>query len=236
MQRKTWLITSLLFVAVGFVAQAGCGPNCAKIITTKSPEDLDYEDALRINDFVKRRAAAMKDAEGGNMYMVEDAKRTVTACEFGIQMMVQVRNLNEAKSPLYEQNLAKINDTRCFLDDVLLSKGKLIGKGKGAVLSSGTANDLRVRLDEFKEMFGEEGTVSERSINAIYKNGVKVKKGKAGKEGEAAAEEGGEGGGVDESGDMSGDEGGSGDEGDAEGDGEGEGDEGGESSSGMDSF
>ncbi len=231
MQRKTWLITSLLFVAVGFVAQAGCGPNCAKIITTKSPEDLDYEDALRINDFVKRRAAAIKDAEGGNMYMVEDAKRTVTACEFGIQMMVQVRNLNEAKSPLYEQNITKINDTRCFLDDVLLSKGKLIGKGKGAVLSSGTANDLRARLDEFKEMFGEEGTVSERTINEIYKNGVKVKKGKAGKEAAAAAEEGGE---VDESGDMSGDEGGSIDEG--EGDGEGEGDEGDESPSGMDSF
>lgn len=237
MQTKPWFIVSILIAALGFGAQIGCGPNCAKIVTTKSPEDLNYEDALRINDFVKRRTAAMKAADGGDMYIVEDAKLTVTACEFAIHMMLRTKNLYEDQNPLYEENIAKINETRCYLDEVLTSKGKLIGKGKDAFLSSGTAEEMRDRFEEFENIFGKEGTLSERSTAEIYNKGVKSKKkAKPGKDGKVAPEEETEGAGsaIDEGDDMGGDEGVGSGEGDGE---EGEGEEGeGEASSGMDSF
>ena len=213
---------SLLVAAIAGFATAGCAPKCAKVITTKTPEDLNYEDAVRINNFVKRRASAMKEAEGGNMYTVEDAKLTVTACEFAIHMTVRTRNLFEDGSPLYEQNLSEINETRCFLDDVLASKGKLIGKGKDAFFSGGTVKDIRAHHEKFAELFGEEGTLSERAVTDIYKNGVKAKKkGAAGENGPAveeqggteedAAAEGGEGG--ETGGDVFSDEGGTGETG-----------------------
>jgi hypothetical protein len=195
MQRKSIVIVSVIVAAIGFTAQMGCGPNCAKLITAKSPEDLNYEDAVRINDFVKRRKAAMKEAEGGNMYAVEEAKRTVTSCEFAIQMMVQTKNMYEIGSPQYEKNLTEINDTRCFFDEVLMSKGKLVGKGKESFLSASTCNDIRARYEKYNGLFGDEGTLSERAINDVYKKGVKAKKkGAPGKDGEVAEEE--EGGGV----------------------------------------
>jgi hypothetical protein len=188
--RKSIIISSVLVASLVFAAQMGCGPNCAKIVTTKSPEDLNYEDSVRINDFVKRRAAAMKEAEGGNMYAVEEAKNTVIACEFAIQMMVQVKNLYEEKNKLYDENLAAINDSRCFLDEALASKGKLIGKGKAAFLSTGTCTDIQGRHAKFKELFEEEGIPSENDMNDIYKKGVKAKKkGAKGKDGKASAEE-----------------------------------------------
>jgi hypothetical protein len=188
--RKSIIISSVLVVSFIIAVQMGCGPNCAKIITTKSPDDLNYEDAVRINDFVKRRAAAMKEAEGGNMYAVEEAKNTVIACEFAIQMMVQVKNLYEEKNKLYDENLTEINDTRCFLDESLASKGKLMGKGKAAFLSTGTCTDIRARHEKFENLFGEEGTLSETGITDVYKKGVKAKKkGAKDKDGKAPAEE-----------------------------------------------
>lgn len=179
-----------MVATVVFAAQTGCGPSCAKVIATKSPEDLNYEDAVRINDFVKRRQAAMQEAEGAGVYTVEDAKKTVTACEFAVHMLVRIRNLFEEGNPLYEQNLEEINDTRCFLDEVLISKGKLVGKGKGAFLSTGSCDDIRVRYKKFEKLFGDKGTLSERAVNDIYKKGVKAKKNEApgaGAEGESEA-------------------------------------------------
>ncbi len=176
---------------MAFSAQMGCGPNCAKSITSKSPDDLSYEDSVRINDFVKRRAAAMKEAEGGNMYAVEEAKNTVIACEFAIQMMVQVKNLQESKSKIYDENLTEINDTRCAFDEALASKGKLLGKGKAAFLTTGTCTDIQMRHEKFQALLGEEGTASDSEINTIYQKGVKVKKkGAKGKDSKAPAEEG----------------------------------------------
>lgn len=232
MQRKSSFIASILIAALGFGAQIGCGPNCAKIITTKSPEDLNYDDGLRINSFVKRRSAAMKAAEGGDMYVVENAKRTVIACEFAIHMMVRTQKLFEDKKPLYEENIAKINDTRCALDEVLDSKGKLLGKGKDTFLSTATANDLRARFEEFEQLFGKEGTLSERGINDVYKKGVKTKK-KAdpAKDGKATPEAESEGGDIANEGeDMSGDKA------DGEGNTEGTGEGGDKAPADMDSF
>ncbi len=192
MLKKTIVFLTSVIVVAGFITQTGCAPKCTKIISAKTPEDLHYEDGVRINDFVKRREAAMKEAEGGNMYTVEEAQRTVTACQFAIHMMVRTQNLYENGNPLYESKISEINESRCFLDDVLATKGKLIGKGKDSFLSAKTAGSIRSAYEKYQEMFGNEGVLSERALNNIYNKGVKAKKKSApGKEGQPTEEDNG---------------------------------------------
>ncbi len=193
---KTPIITAITIALV--LPALGCGPNCQKIISTKKPEDLAYEDSVRINGLVERRKAAMDMAKGGNQYVIEDAKQTVTACEMAIEFQIQIVNLQKTGSPLIEENIKKINDARCFLDEVLESKGKLIGTGKGAFISGSYARQIHAYLEEFKARFGNEGALSERRLVDTFEKGVKIKKAKSADE---KSEDGEEEEGVDESAD-----------------------------------
>lgn len=168
-------ITIIFFIAL-LLPGLGCGPNCQKIMSTKKPEDIAKEDTARINGLVERRKAAMETAKDANQYVIEEAKQTVTACEMAIEFQYRIITLQEGGSPLVQDNIKKVNDARCFLDEVLLSKGKLIGAGKGALISGSNARQIRAYLEEFNSLFGTEGTVSERRLVNIYENGLKAAK------------------------------------------------------------
>ena len=174
MYRRT-IITIVVATAL-LAPEFACGPNCQKIITTKKPEDLAYDDSVRINGLVERRKAAIETAKGGNMYVIEDAKATVTACEMAIEFQLQIGNLAKEGNALYEEHQKKINEARCFLDEVLASKGKLIGTGKAAFISGGHVRKIREYHETFKSLFGKEGGVSERRLVDTYTKGIKAKK------------------------------------------------------------
>jgi hypothetical protein len=233
MYHKSAIIV-VLAIAFG-LPELGCGPSCQKIVSTKKPEDLAHDDTVRVNGLVDRRKAAIATSEGGNQYVIEDAQQTVTACEMAIQFQMQIITLQKDGSALVEENQKKINEARCFLDDVIASKGKLIGKGKGAFISGSDARRIRSYLEEFGGLFGDEGALSERRLVDIYENGIKAKKNKAPKEEEMGEE--GEGGDEGASGEAGAEkESGEGDnwgETPSEDEDEGEGDSGGSS---MDSF
>ena len=186
MYHKT-AITIVIAIAL-LLPGLGCGPNCQKIVSAKKPEELARDDAARINGLVERRKAAMEAAKGGNQYVIEDAKQTVTACEMAIKFQYQIVTLQEAGSPLIEQNIKTINEARCFLDEVLESKGKLIGTGKGAFISGSNARQIRSYHEEFAALFGVEGSISERRIEGVYEKGIKTPK--AGKEEDAEVKDG----------------------------------------------
>ena len=224
-------ITVVIAIAL-LLPGLGCGPNCQKLLSTKKPEDIAKEDTARINGLVERRKAAMETAKDGNQYVIEDAKQTVTACEMAVEFQYRIIKLQEEGNPIIEKNIGKINEARCFLDDVLESKGKLIGTGKGALISGSNARKIRAYHEELGGIFGIEGTVSERRLVTIYEEGLKIDKAKEESkkegpdEGEDGAEVGAEAESVDELGedvgasDADSSEDASGEEGEGDGDGD----------------
>ena len=68
MSQKT--IVVLLVALFGFVFSMGCGPNCAVVLSKKTPDAMARDDVERVNAYVEARKAAIAEAKNGKMNIV----------------------------------------------------------------------------------------------------------------------------------------------------------------------
>jgi hypothetical protein len=226
-------IVVLAFTLVGLTVAVACGPKCPEVLSKKTPDVMARDDALRVNAYVEARKAAIAEAKEGNALDVEKAQFTVTACELAIQIQMRIIALAEEGGALYDDNLKELNDTRCFLDEILEKRGKVVGLkiGKGVYIKQGKGQEIQDTHAAMEEKYGKIGRPRQRELEDVYEKGMEPPKtGK--KKGEEAEESEGAGDKPDEAGDD--DVVGEGVEGGEEGGEEGEQDE--ESGGAMDAF
>jgi hypothetical protein len=184
-------IAVLVFSLLGFVISMACGPKCIEVLSKKTPDVMARDDVLRVNAYVDARKAAIAAAKEGNVYDVEKAKFTVTACELAIQSQMRIIALAELGGALYDDNLKELNEIRCLLDEILQKKGKVVGLkiGKGVFIKKSKGQEILDAHAVLEEKFGEQGRPRDRELETVYDNGLKPPA--VGKKGEEAKDEAG---------------------------------------------
>ena len=166
------IIISLLALAVAHCL-TGCGPKCLEVKTAMSAEELEYDDAMRVNKLVDLRQRTVASAENDsdmNTFALEDHKFSVTAYELAAETMLRVINLESSGNPLYEEHRERIDAARCDLDKILEMKEEefLLGKASG--------RDIQAMHAGLKALFRKEGEVSRYQLKDTLKDGLKAKR------------------------------------------------------------
>ncbi|MCP4604097.1 MAG: hypothetical protein GY847_26840 [Proteobacteria bacterium] len=175
MRRHTGLpILILVFCLTGPLA---CGPKCPEAKSALSESELTNDDATRLNEFVERRKTLMDQGRTGenSTFEIERLKFSVTAYELAIQLQLRIIGLAESSS-LYRTNIDEINETRCFLDEIIEGKiVKNIVKKGDVTVSDSTGKKIREKHALFKQLFNKEGEFSGYELKQYYQKGIEIK-------------------------------------------------------------
>ena len=166
--------STLFALSCLFLLQTACGPSCPEINSSKEEKDLMTDDSSRVNKLVERRKALIEKAKSGEVdkYKMERIKFSVTAYELAIEMQLMIVKISPngtAPNNLYNRNIDEIDETRCFLDDVL--KGNVL-KMERLEISDSLGKKIQERYQRLSRLFQGEANLPVSALKKYFENGM----------------------------------------------------------------
>lgn len=138
---------------------------CIKTTMAISDQELIKKDEERISHLVKKRKEAIKQAKEISTSSTKELKKlkfSIEAYQLAIKLIAQLKNIT--KEPLdaskVERNRELFAKIRCLVDEWIESSSVIVSEAEGDKLS-------RLRR-KFEEIFGDEGSLNEVELEALY--------------------------------------------------------------------
>lgn len=162
--------------AASFVAmmQTACGPSCPEAKSAMKEKKLISDDSARIDKLVERRKAVIEKAQAGesDAFEMERLKFSVTAYELAIEIQLMIFKISPGgsePSALYGRNIKEINETRCFLDELV---GKNLLRMKRLQVSDPVGKEIQERYDRLQTLFQGEADIPKIALKKYFEQGM----------------------------------------------------------------
>jgi hypothetical protein len=155
-------------IVIAAMTMVGCGPTCPEIKMSLDEKTATSEDVARINALVKKRKAAIAEAEAvtSNTFELKRLKFSVTAYEKAIETQARVIKISPSfgGSDKYEENIELISELRCFLDRV--------AENPDYAVSDRTGREIQRLHDMTANILRKDGALTKRELREYIEEGI----------------------------------------------------------------